>query len=141
MEPNFELLRDAYAIIDGIPESYFALDQWREDRPCGTVACAAGWLMQHPQFQVLGLRDKRLDHSPYHCPVFNVGITQFVGFSAMAHVFNLSLDDADDLFDSEVTRLDADYEHPIAMIGVSDKDRWKARVRKYLKQHGQPVAE
>jgi hypothetical protein len=64
---NFELLKDAYAIIDGIPEKQFNLNRWVEENDntgsvcdlahgCGTVACAGGWLSLHPKFNELGLK-------------------------------------------------------------------------------------
>jgi hypothetical protein len=62
-----ELLREAAAIVDGIPVNRFNLAQvlYRNGAPnyrgklspnhCGTVGCALGWLSLHPEFQALGL--------------------------------------------------------------------------------------
>jgi hypothetical protein len=51
---KIELLKEAYAIIDGIPEQAFDLEKIITDGGtsvgCGTVACAAGWLSIHPKF-------------------------------------------------------------------------------------------
>lgn len=56
---NFELLKDAYAILGGIPEAAYNLDSFvtksGESKSCGTVACGMGWLAMHPQFRALGL--------------------------------------------------------------------------------------
>jgi len=58
-KPNWELLKDAYAIIDGIPSKAIDLDSIREARgatlSCGTIACGMGWLGEHPKFKQLGL--------------------------------------------------------------------------------------
>lgn len=52
---NFEKLKEAYAIIDGIPANKFRLEALLkkydpEHLRCGTIACAAGWLSLHPTF-------------------------------------------------------------------------------------------
>ena len=62
--PNLELLREAAAIIDGIPAKRFNLNSAHnghdEPHDCGTVACAIGWLGMHPKFQAIGLRTSRV---------------------------------------------------------------------------------
>ena len=129
---NFELLKDAYAVIDGIPELAIDLDQLvsvrGETLEHGTVCSPAGWLAQHPQFNTLGLTlsddDSRLllagepqiDESPA---------------SVMAKVFGLQLADADHLFSSRETYTLGDDS------GLSDKRLWLREVRDFLKQHGQ----
>lgn len=60
---NFDLLKDAYAIIGGIPDNRIYLDTVvipRGHAPakgtdCGAIACGIGWLGLHPKFQQLGL--------------------------------------------------------------------------------------
>jgi len=58
--PNWELLKDAYAILDGIPERAIYLDCIRKRGPrsqgCGAIACGIGWLGMHPKFQALGVK-------------------------------------------------------------------------------------
>lgn len=57
--PDFDLLRFAYAVIGGIPDEKVRLHNIVSHRgpslACGTVACAAGWLAMHPEFQARGL--------------------------------------------------------------------------------------
>lgn len=59
--PNMELLKDAYAILGGIPDSVLNLNTIRTDKPtpevpeCGSICCGMGWLAQHPDFNKVGL--------------------------------------------------------------------------------------
>lgn len=60
-KPNYELLRQAYAILDGIPQEVYDLNtvvtkHGNKSVKCGTIACGIGWLSQHPKFKALGLR-------------------------------------------------------------------------------------
>lgn len=126
--PNFELLKDAYAIIGGIPERAINLDMIElakgESLGCGTVCCAAGWLGNHPQFQKLGLYNTGL------------GTTMRLGGSvvsyqdAMAEIFDISEYEAEDMFCSVCSLKDE-------RSGKSHKQIWLQRVRDYLQQHGQ----
>lgn len=126
-QPNFTLLREAYAIIGGIPEE--KVDLWRvidmgESLGCGTIACAAGWLSQHPTFKALGLGLRGSTQLTYK------GLKNASGYSgAMAGVFNLTQPVAYDLF-SGSHRGD-----------ISDKEEWLLRVRTYLKEHKQLSAD
>lgn len=130
--PNFELLKDAYAIIDGIPEIAIDLDKLVSERgetlEHGTVCSPAGWLAQHPQFNAFGLSladdDSRLilsgeppdDESPA---------------AILAKVFGLQLADAEHLFADRNTYTLGDDS------GLSDKRLWQREVREFLRQHGQ----
>ncbi|HYD62006.1 MAG TPA: hypothetical protein VEC35_16695 [Noviherbaspirillum sp.] len=129
---DFELLKDAYAIVDGIPETAIDLDRLvtarGETLAHGTVCSPAGWLAQHPKFVELGLAlaedDSRLllrgdppvDESPA---------------AVMAKVFGLSLGEAAHLFADRNTYTLGDDS------GLSDKRLWLREVRDFLKQHGQ----
>lgn len=59
--PNMELLKDAYAILGGIPDSVLNLNTIRSNQPtpevpeCGSICCGMGWLAQHPDFNKAGL--------------------------------------------------------------------------------------
>ncbi len=111
LDTAIELLRDAYAVIDGIPARRIALYTWQSPRgmvkyypitakfkktadeiDCGTLACAAGWLCLHPKFQELGLRVSRegdptlADNARVH------------GFDALARVFHITEPQAYRLF-------------------------------------------
>lgn len=129
--PNFDLIKDAYAIIDGIPETAIDLDRLVSRRgetlEHGTVCSPAGWLAQHPRFTELGLSladdDSNLvpvDESP-----------AFI----LARVFGLEPGDAKHLFGDRNTYTLGDDS------GLSDKRLWLREVREFLKQHGQLDAE
>lgn len=60
-------LREAHAIIDGIPDVQFDLHDFSKNdkkvnpHKCGTIACAGGWLAAHPYFKKFGLFFRRSD--------------------------------------------------------------------------------
>jgi hypothetical protein len=130
--PNFELLKDAYAIIDGIPETAIDLDELVSARgetlEHGTVCSPAGWLAQHPRFMALGLSlvgdDSKLllDGEP---PV------EESTAAILGKVFGLQLADAEHLFSDRNTYTLGDDS------GLSDKRLWLREVRDFLRQHGQ----
>lgn len=125
MKPNFELLKDAYEIIDGIPSENFNLDTWRkrdEGATCGTIACAAGWLTLHPKFQELGLKSV-VGHGHYlHRPVFNGK----ENIDALAELFGIKWADALRLF-REKGYLESG----------GHKQVFLRRLREFLQEHGQ----
>ncbi len=130
--PDFELLKDAYAIIDGIPETAIALGMLRTARgetlARGTICSPAGWLAQHPAFTALGLSlSDDGSHLAFRDEPSGTGSPARV----MARVFALPEADADRLFgDRETYTLGDDS-------GLSDKRLWLHEVREYLKEHGQ----
>jgi len=126
--PNFELLKDAYAIIEGIPEGNFHLDTWRtrdEGASCGTIACAGGWLTLHPKFRELGLGVDSYDFPNRfnNFPTFN-GETHN---KALARFFGITESDADDLF-RQRTRYEREG---------TDKELFLRRLRSFLAKRGQ----
>lgn len=129
-EPDFELLKDAYAIIDGIPESAIDLAE-----PCsmqgeslaqGTVCSPAGWLARHPKFHGLGLAPT-LDGRGL---VFKGEAEGKTGAEVMAQVFRLPLPEAEHLFGNRDTYTLGDDS------GLSDKRLWLRELRDYLRGHG-----
>lgn len=121
-QPNFDLLKDAYAIIEGIPAENFYLNSWREwdeGATCGTIACAAGWLPLHPDFQARGLT--------YGKSVFGMQIKfrDREHMAALAAFFDISCDDAEELFGAS-----CDYK-------ILHKEIFLKRVRDFLEKHGQ----
>jgi hypothetical protein len=130
--PDFELLKEAYAIIDGIPEAAISLGL-----PCtkagaaldeGTVCSPEGWLALHPRFRQLGLRigpdgkDLRFSDEPGFWPTT---------VEPLARVFGLSAFTAGLLFGDRILFTGGDDS------GLSDKQLWQGRLREYLRQEGQ----
>jgi hypothetical protein len=123
-EPNFELLKDAYEIVDGIPAENFNLNQWRKkDRgmSCGTIACAAGWLSLHPKFQALGL-----GYRDFGIEGYQVTFGDEYHFAALAELFNIGNTQAHVLFGSA---------HEFEPEG--HKAEFLKPVRVFLQKHGQ----
>lgn len=133
-KPNYELLKQAYAIIDGIPEKAFDLELVikkggnKRELKCGTIACAAGWLSLHPTFmKENGLEAVRKRKNGFSYVTWKNKTDQIWDYTiAMAEFFNLSFEKTNNLFcpsnESDV---------------ISDKQVWKTRVEKYLRSEGQ----
>jgi hypothetical protein len=130
--PNFELIKDAYSIIDGIPETAIDLDRLVSARgetlEHGTVCSPAGWLAQHPQFNALGLTIADDDSRLLLSGEPPVDESQAV---ILARVFGLEPGDAEHLFADRSTYTLGDDS------GLSDKRLWLREVREFLRQHGQ----
>lgn len=136
MEPNYELLKEAYAIIGGIPDNVIDLDAVQrsegETLDCGTVCCAAGWLAHHPKFQALGLG---LPYSGLVCGSLLLKGRLVSYAEAISAVFDIDGDTATSLFCSSRFRRGLLYD--VRCDYDTDKDLWLARVRKYLADRGQ----
>jgi hypothetical protein len=130
--PDFELLKDAYAIIDGIPELAIDLDQLVSARgetlAHGTVCSPAGWLAQHPKFTELGLS---LAEDDSRLQLRGEPEVEEPSAAIMAKIFGLSLGEAAHLFGDRDTYTLGDDS------GLSDKRLWLREVRDFLKHHGQ----
>ncbi|HEY0844887.1 MAG TPA: hypothetical protein VGE12_05940 [Noviherbaspirillum sp.] len=129
---NFELLKDAYAIIDGIPENAIALGPLQtargESLDQGTICSPAGWLAQHPKFIALGLT---LSEDGSRLLLEGDAQEGASTSEIMARMFAMPVPDADRLFgDGETYSLDRGD-------GLSDKRLWQHEVRDYLKEHDQ----
>lgn len=129
--PNYELLKEAYAIIGGIPARKINLEAIITDRgpslACGTIACAAGWLAMHPKFKDMGL-----GLNPHGGGLAVNGIHTMFD-TAMAQVFGITVGDAMDLFGTRhFSRFDSDLPQHLG-----DKALWKARVKAFLRAQGQ----
>lgn len=129
--PAFELLKDAYAIIDGVPETAIALDKLQtargESLASGTICSPAGWLAQHPRFTALGLS---LSPDGSHLLLHGEPVANLSPAQVMARVFALDQVDAERLFGDRNTYTLGDDS------GLSDKRLWLREVREYLKEHG-----
>lgn len=132
---NFELLKDAAAIIDGIPVKAFNLEQICKSKgetlSCGTVACAAGWLSLHPTFAKKIKPLVKTDAFGNTEIVWNLRdgySTCFYG-DAMSELFNIPHDDAKTLFGQSEIYNDGS--------GQSHKKEFRKRIVAYLRHHGQ----
>lgn len=130
---NFELLKDAYAIIDGIPESAIAFGPLCAARgealDKGTICSPAGWLAQHPTFIDLGLS---LSEDGSKLLLDDEDVDEDASTAEiMARVFALPQPDANRLFgDKDTYALEGD-------AGLGDKRLWQHEVREYLREHDQ----
>lgn len=133
-----ELLRSAYAIVDGIPTNRINMGVFVHSKAANPVddpksqACAFGWLCFNEWFlkQVPELRIYPLD--PKDRSFGNggklwlyrtfYGLTEIGIFGAVTRIFGAN---ADLLFD---------WERADDIKGATDKEIWQARVRKYLKE-------
>lgn len=119
--PDYELLKDAHAIIDGIPDKAVSFGV-----PCairgpglddGTVCSPEGWLSLHPTFNALGLsmasdgRSLQFNGEPMSA------------VSAMAQVFRIPEEEAARLFGERSIFLGTQ---------ASDKELWLSRVRHHV---------
>ncbi|HEY8605486.1 MAG TPA: hypothetical protein VIM12_00060 [Noviherbaspirillum sp.] len=132
--PDFELLKDAYAIIDGIPESAVDLTGLctaRGETLDQMVCSPAGWLARHPDFNRLGLTlagdEDRLALNGDPAPRTTA--------EAMAQLFRLPLPEAEHLFGSRDTYTLGDDS------GLSDKRLFLRELREFLRAHGQTGEE
>lgn len=140
-KPNYNLLRDAAAIIDGIPPMNFRLSGWYKDRDkapeanCGTIACALGWLALHPKFQALGLK-------PRHNWLGAVpSVLHYSPMESAARLFGITHDEAVDLFCVPgASTYDQHLEGRSTMgAGAWQKHMFDHRVRSFLRYKGQRV--
>lgn len=133
-KPNFELLKEAYAIIGGIPAKQFDLSDVISERgpslKCNTIACAAGWLALHPKMQ-----EAADIHVEGHGIRSNL-TGNFIAYDiAMARLFNINPRVCDELFAPRGNgSLGEDAEDDFK---GTDKQLWQKRIRAYLRQHGQ----
>jgi len=132
MQPNFELIKDAYAIIDGIPETAIALGKLQtargESLGRGTICSPAGWLAQHPKFIEQGLT---LSEDGERLLLQDEPAASGSSVEVLAKVFGLPLSDVEHLFSERATYTLGDDS------GLSDKRLWQREVRDFLKRHGQ----
>lgn len=123
--PDYELLKDAYAVIDGIPDEAIAFGS-----PCSkrgptldnaTVCSPEGWLAQHPTFIALGLT---LTPDGNSIQFYSENVP---AVTALAHVFRISEEEAARLFGERSVFISEESNSPI-----SDKDLWLTRVRHHV---------
>jgi hypothetical protein len=139
--PNFELLRDAFAIIDGIPNKAFKLDSWREngDGPaCGTIACAGGWLAMHPTMNQAGLRaDAEGTPVTTATKPFSDWPLRW-GFGALQEVFGLHGSGEVNLFEAHGFGYKDSELSDEQVEKLSGKRLWKRRVLRLFQEYDEP---
>jgi hypothetical protein len=125
LTPDYELLRDAHAIIDGIPDTAVAFG-----KPCttrgpsldnGTVCSPEGWLALHPQFIARGLT-----LAPDGTSLLFNG-ERMAPVAAMGRVFGLPEDEAARLFGERSM-----FAGEETATHASDKQLWLRRVRHHI---------
>jgi hypothetical protein len=128
--PDYGLLKEAYAIVDGIPAEAITLD-WNKTKEGpslveGTVFHPARWLAIHPDFQKLGLS---MAENGKHL-LFNGQSAAGGTYSdPLAQVFGLPVSDIVSMFAERGTRMGE------SIPTLTDKDVWQNRVRSYLETH------
>jgi hypothetical protein len=134
--PNPERLRDAYALIEGIPDGQVTLEAWCDEdgdleTTVRTVACIPVWLVRHPDFQVAGfqLAQSNQDAATYVARTKDLAET-FESDASDEYVRQLlgyGWRDLNDLFGPRgASRFDV---HD----SLTDKQAWQHRVRKFLR--------
>lgn len=141
-----ELFKDAYAIIDGIPDERLSLETWQDsgewlgtvgskstweraivqkpqDIECGTLACAAVWLCLHPNMQKRGLGVGKHGQPTY---------VMFHQYDALAAFFDIPEPEARGLF--KVYTPD-EREDGLDGVPITDRQRWLQRARKLLAKY------
>lgn len=130
--PDYELLKDAYAIIDGIPETAIALGELQtargESLERGTICSPAGWLALHPRFTALGLA---LADDGAHLRWAGEAVQHGAEAQVMAQLFGVEQAEAEHLFGNRETYSLGDDS------GLSDKRLWLREMREFLQRHGQ----
>lgn len=130
--PNYDLLKDAYAIIGGIPAEAITLD-WNRSKEGtsltdGTVFHPARWLTMHPSFQELGLSvSENGKYILYKGQSFAGGAYS----ESLAQVFGLSVGDVVGMFAERGTQMGESNRDD------TDKALLMRRMKSYLQTHGQ----
>ena len=139
MKTKYELLRQAAAVVDGIPTDDVWLGMWFDDengdRPgCGLIACAGGWIALSPFGESLGLCSINFGKS--------IVLRQNVflnSIDSLAVALRLKIKDAEELFaERGFSRFDRAIYVNTGWV-ITDKDLFRARVRAFLMYKGEPL--
>lgn len=154
---NKELLAYAMEVIDAVPEHKLDLKTWQQgpviyspsEITCGTVACAGGWLTLTPRFQELGLKpdergfpqlaclsvDGSVDNLSYTTEgIFN-GWILTTSARVFSKLFDISLDDASDLFEIRALTIDNAVDYAEVFDVLTDRQLWLSRARNLLHKY------
>jgi hypothetical protein len=130
--PNYELLKQAYAIIDSIPETAIAFGKPQTKHgatPAGGAVCSPeGWLGLHSAFNKLGLTVSADGNELF---LNGKPVSGTSPALIMARIFGLPPDQAAQLFGERDVFTGGDDS------GLSDKRLWQRRMRDYLQQQGE----
>lgn len=129
-KPNYELLREAYDVISGIPSEAISLD-WTRGKAGralsdGSVHHPARWLAHHPTFSNRGLtvsdngKNLLFEGEPGTSGAYS---------EPLAKLFGLPLLDIIGLFAERGARMGE------SLPTLTDKDVWMQRVESYLATH------
>lgn len=144
--PNYELLKDAYAVLAGIPESQIQLDTvitklgTGKHKQCGTIACGIGWLSLHPSFKKLLRPEISQSTCIFWKPVGGGNYRTLLIGNAAAAVFGVSYADGLALFNDSRAITDQPV---VAMLKMrlnrkpTQKEVLLGRIEWFLRQHGQ----
>ena len=121
MQPNLNLIKEAYAIVAGIPPEAISLGQWTtQEGPSlaeGTVCCPGTWLTKYPGFRERGLFDDGRGRPAYG---------EYRGYAALGAFFKIDTDMAKNLFRISDTP---------AWKKLSDKQIFLARMDAFLNRY------
>lgn len=145
-----ELLKDAIAIIDGIPDDRLRLSRWQVQHSkvfdselslyhykyiskarqirCNTIACAGGWLCLHPDMQQRGLSINT--HGGGYFEAFPK-YKKKVGFEALGCFFGIDTGEAEELFGMRTS----DEMDDEATRKLTDRQLWLHRAKLLLAKH------
>jgi hypothetical protein len=132
--PNYALLRQAYAIIESIPETAIAFGKPQTKHgatPAGGAVCSPeGWLALRSAFNKLGLTISADGSELFRNGKAVSGTSPAL---IMAGIFGLAPDEAAQLFGERDVFTGGDDS------GLSDKRLWQRRMRDYLQRKGEFV--
>lgn len=142
---NFERMQQAVAIIRDIPDDQLSLLYWQHEPPgenetfarnigqtnCGTIACAAGWLALHPAMQEQGLYADGDGEPMFQSPIIDRNWPKKYGFFALSIFFDITKDEASELFGQRSDADGNDDEEP----ELSDKQVWLMRAEKLIAKY------
>lgn len=132
--PNFDLLREAFKVIEDSPEEEINLDKW----VCGTQFCAGGKLTTVKKFQDLGLGltplcvDRR---QPPDWLYLSADGNNLLGFKALSNLFGIPYPDAEFLFDSVIDNYH-DEPRSVDWEKCTDRQIFLSRMRVYFTRMG-----
>lgn len=134
---NLILLQQAIDYIETIPDNVFNLESIYSKRECGTIACAAGWLAQNPDFQALGLGLAPNTPEEFSGARLKInGVEKWWDYS-ISELFGLEHDDGVELFGTRGCGA-LGYAEEMAFPGT-DKQLWLQRARTFIAEQQVPA--